>query len=164
MPPETWNTTPTRPVRVATDLWEAFGEAAAKMDTDRSTLLREFMRWVIHDNEKPLPAAPTRPAKPTPRRPQPGSPEAAADPTYVARTIKLTAAQAEAIEQAHRNRGRYWATTSTDRGRRQGIRTAEALVEKGIFQVAKEEPGESMFELTKLGRAVYDIHPKVIRR
>jgi hypothetical protein len=37
--------TPTRPIRVDPALWERFGAATAKADTDRSAVLRAFMAW-----------------------------------------------------------------------------------------------------------------------
>ncbi len=66
------NRTPTRPIRVPLDLWDAFGEALAKLGTqDRSAYLREVMRWVIHDqptDKLGKPRAPRRPDEPTPRK------------------------------------------------------------------------------------------------
>jgi hypothetical protein len=46
-------------IRVEEDLWERFGESATAADSDRSTLLREFMRW--HAGE-PATKPPRRPA------------------------------------------------------------------------------------------------------
>lgn len=51
--------TPTRPIRVDLDLWEEFGAAAKLLDADRSTLLREFMEWVVR---RPKARAPRRPS------------------------------------------------------------------------------------------------------
>jgi hypothetical protein len=60
--------TPTRPIRVDLDLWEAFGEAIKQVGfKDRSAYLREVMRWVIHDEGSPRPSAPKRPREATPR-------------------------------------------------------------------------------------------------
>ena len=69
-PQEDWNPTPTRPIRVPLDLWEAFGEAVKKIGVkDRSAYLREVMRWVIYDVEGAKPTAPKRPAETTQRKP-----------------------------------------------------------------------------------------------
>jgi hypothetical protein len=69
MTPPDGNNTPTRPIRVPLDLWDAFGEAVEKIGVkDRSHYLREVMRWVIHDEGDPKPRMPRRPADPTPRR------------------------------------------------------------------------------------------------
>lgn len=159
--PENWNLTPTRPIRVEADLWEAFGEAVAQLGTNRSEYLREVMRWVIHDTDGSRPATPVRPTRRTPR---PSAEDTGASTTHAARTIRLTEPQAEAIEYAVANGGRYVASTSTSSGRRQGIVKAKALVDKGILRLVKHGSGEDEFELTDFGREVYDIHPKVIRR
>jgi len=79
-------------------------------------------------------------------------------------TVRLTEAQAEAIEYAHANGGRYYAPTRTGLGRVQDIRKAEALAEKGVFALVEHAAGEDVYELTDLGRRVYETHPKVIRR
>lgn len=50
-------------VRVDNDLWERFGRATAKHDIDRSTALRQFIRWYVHD---PDAMEPQRPSTPTP--------------------------------------------------------------------------------------------------
>lgn len=68
MPPPDDNNTPTRPIRVPLDLWEAFGKAVKKVGAkDRSDYLREVMRWVIHDSDGKRPIAPKRPAEATPK-------------------------------------------------------------------------------------------------
>lgn len=41
--------TPTRPIRVDPALWERFGVATEKLGVDRSTYLREVMRWVVRE-------------------------------------------------------------------------------------------------------------------
>jgi hypothetical protein len=48
--------TPTRPIRIDLDLWERFGAVA---QPDRSTVLREFIRWYVGE---PGTKAPKRPA------------------------------------------------------------------------------------------------------
>jgi hypothetical protein len=47
--------TPTRPVRVDSDLWARFGEAAKP---DRSEVLRAFMRWYVREPSAKLPPRP----------------------------------------------------------------------------------------------------------
>ncbi len=65
------NRTPTRPIRVPLDLWDAFGVALKKIGVnDRSSYIREVMRWVIHDAGEPKTRAPKRPSEPTPREPK----------------------------------------------------------------------------------------------
>jgi len=54
--------TPHAAIRVPPDVWDRFGEAAAAAGTDRSTILREFIRWYLRDDG----------AKP-PNRPRPAS-------------------------------------------------------------------------------------------
>lgn len=71
-PPPDDNKTPTRPIRVPIDLWDAFGRATKKLGVDRSAYLREVMRWVIHDTGEPKIKAPRRPAEPTPREEKAG--------------------------------------------------------------------------------------------
>lgn len=51
--------TPTKPVRVDADLWERFGAAAEGQGTDRSALIRDFMRWYIGDPKAKMPRRPT---------------------------------------------------------------------------------------------------------
>lgn len=51
--------TPTRPIRIDPALWEKFGQAVeAAGDSDRSTVLREFIRWYVGE---PDAQEPTRP-------------------------------------------------------------------------------------------------------
>lgn len=40
------------------DLWQRFGDAAGKTGADRSTVLREFIRWYVRDPESRLPRRP----------------------------------------------------------------------------------------------------------
>jgi len=44
--------TPRQTIRVDADLWAAFGEHA---DPDRSTVLREFMRWYTWESGAKMP-------------------------------------------------------------------------------------------------------------
>lgn len=60
-PAEDWNTTPTRPIRVPLDLWARFGEAATRAGTDRSAVLRDFMRWYAREPGAKLPKRPAVP-------------------------------------------------------------------------------------------------------
>lgn len=50
-------------LRVDDDLWERFGRATAKHEIDRSTALRQFIRWYVHDTDA---LEPQRPSTPTP--------------------------------------------------------------------------------------------------
>jgi len=50
--------TPTRPVRIDDDLWRRFGEAATAKDSDRSTVLREFIRWYVRESGARMPKRP----------------------------------------------------------------------------------------------------------
>lgn len=62
VPVEDWNNTPTRPIRVPLDLWGRFGEATKRQGTDRSAILRDFMRWYAHDDGAKMPRRPASPA------------------------------------------------------------------------------------------------------
>ncbi len=50
--------TPTRPIRVDLDLWGRFGEAAGEQGLDRSSVLRDFIRWYVREPGAKLPARP----------------------------------------------------------------------------------------------------------
>lgn len=50
--------TPTRPIRVDPDLWERFGVATTADGTDRSTVLRDFMRWYVREPGAKVPKRP----------------------------------------------------------------------------------------------------------
>lgn len=48
--------TPTRPVRVETELWKAFGRRTGRRN--RAQVLRQFMRWYIREPGAKLPTRP----------------------------------------------------------------------------------------------------------
>jgi hypothetical protein len=48
--------TPTRPVRVESELWDEFGEAAG--ERNRSEVLRQFMAWYCRRPDAKLPKRP----------------------------------------------------------------------------------------------------------
>jgi hypothetical protein len=48
----------TRQVRIELDLWQAFGEATKTMNSDRSSVMRAFMRWYAHQPGATLPPRP----------------------------------------------------------------------------------------------------------
>lgn len=50
--------TPTRPIRINPDLWDRFGTATKRQDTDRSEVLREFMAWYARDPGSKMPKRP----------------------------------------------------------------------------------------------------------
>jgi hypothetical protein len=52
--------TPTRPIRIEPALWESFGGATAEQETDRSAVLREFIRWYVGETGAELPERPAR--------------------------------------------------------------------------------------------------------
>lgn len=52
--------TPTRPIRIDPALWERFGEATTARETDRSTVLREFIRWYVGEVGAKAPKRPAR--------------------------------------------------------------------------------------------------------
>lgn len=54
--------TPQRTVAVEKDVWDAFGEAADSVGTDRPTVLRQFIAWYIRKPGVPAPQRPTRDA------------------------------------------------------------------------------------------------------
>jgi predicted transcriptional regulator len=53
--------TPTRPIRVDLDLWAKFGKIADQLDTDRSALIRDFIRWMVREPGAKLPKRPAAP-------------------------------------------------------------------------------------------------------
>ena len=57
-------------VRIARDLWDAFG-AALPSGVDRSTALRAFMRWYLREPGAKLPERPSRPRKAAERPAEP---------------------------------------------------------------------------------------------
>lgn len=50
--------TPQVTLRLPPDLWEEFGRAAERAGVDRSTLLREFIRWYAKQPGASLPKRP----------------------------------------------------------------------------------------------------------
>lgn len=50
--------TPTRPIRVDLDLWGRAGEASKSEGTDRSAIIREFLRWYLREADAELPHRP----------------------------------------------------------------------------------------------------------
>lgn len=58
-PAEDWAVTPVRPIRVPLDLWNRFGEAAKRAGSDRSTVLRDFMKWYAHEPGTKMPRRPS---------------------------------------------------------------------------------------------------------
>ncbi|WP_204016020.1 hypothetical protein [Sphaerimonospora thailandensis] len=50
------NHTPLRPIRVETELWEAFGELVGKRN--RSAVIRDFIRWYVRERGAKLPERP----------------------------------------------------------------------------------------------------------
>lgn len=50
--------TPTRPIRVDLELWGRAGEATAAASTDRSAIIREFLRWYLREPGAKLPRRP----------------------------------------------------------------------------------------------------------
>jgi hypothetical protein len=69
------------------------------------------------------------------------------------RPVRLSEAQAGFLVYALAN-GRAYATTYTNLGRNQRIRTAEALAARGLVVLAEEMPGENGYDLTDAGRAI----------
>lgn len=59
MPPET-HTQP-RQIRIPGHLWQAFAQATAYNNTERSAVIRDFIRWYTHQpgSTLPLPPPPT---------------------------------------------------------------------------------------------------------
>lgn len=49
-------------VRIDNDLWARFGDATARAEpaTDRSTALRDFVRWYVRERGAKLPRRPER--------------------------------------------------------------------------------------------------------
>lgn len=54
--------TPHRGLRVDDDLWETFGRATADMGVDRSTWLRDAIRWCVREPGVKMPKRPLSPA------------------------------------------------------------------------------------------------------
>jgi hypothetical protein len=60
VPPET-HTQP-RQIRIRDELWDRFAVATEHAGTDRSTMIREFVEWYVHEpNSRRM----TRPDRPT---------------------------------------------------------------------------------------------------
>jgi hypothetical protein len=51
--------TPGRNIRVDADLWERFGEFTQVAETDRSDVLRDFIRWYVREPGAKLPPRPS---------------------------------------------------------------------------------------------------------
>lgn len=58
-PPRKVGKTPLRNLRIEDELWDRFEEATTALGTDRSTWLREAIRWCLRE---PGAKAPRRPA------------------------------------------------------------------------------------------------------
>ncbi len=57
--------TPHRGIRVEADLWDAFETAVQHQgEKDRSTVLREFIRWYVHDKGAKMPKRPAADIEP----------------------------------------------------------------------------------------------------
>ncbi|WP_435589826.1 hypothetical protein [Micromonospora aurantiaca (nom. illeg.)] len=50
--------TPRWAIRVPENLWTAFGEATEAAGTDRSAVLREFIRWYVREHGAKTPQRP----------------------------------------------------------------------------------------------------------
>lgn len=50
--------TPTRPIRIDLALWNEAGEATKAERTDRSAIIREFIRWYLRKPGAKLPQRP----------------------------------------------------------------------------------------------------------
>ena len=61
--------TPVRNLRVEDDLWGSFGAACTAAGIDRSTALRDFMRWYMREPGAKLPKRPDPPPGPAPEQP-----------------------------------------------------------------------------------------------
>jgi len=55
------NETPTRPIRVTKELWEAFGAVATQQGTNRTALILDYMRWMTRQPGAKLPKRPDTP-------------------------------------------------------------------------------------------------------
>ncbi len=53
--------TPTRPIRVSDNLWEAFGVVAEQLETNRTALVLDYMRWMTRQPGAKLPKRPDTP-------------------------------------------------------------------------------------------------------
>ncbi len=57
-----WNRTPLRSIRMEDELWAALDAAAKANGYDRSSLVRQLVRWYLAVPGAPLPPRPTSPA------------------------------------------------------------------------------------------------------
>lgn len=64
MPEETWEKV--RTLRAGDELWEKFGAAAEEDGTDRSTLIKRFMRAYLAGPRAKMPRRPKRPSPDSP--------------------------------------------------------------------------------------------------
>jgi len=54
--PPSKGTTPSRPIRIDNELWKRFGRSVILSgDRDRSTVIRDFMRWYVKESGAPRP-------------------------------------------------------------------------------------------------------------
>jgi metal-responsive CopG/Arc/MetJ family transcriptional regulator len=51
--------TPHHQVRVERGLWDRFGAAVGRQDTDRSEAIRAFIRWYVSDEGAKMPKRPS---------------------------------------------------------------------------------------------------------
>jgi hypothetical protein len=54
-----------RQMRIELDLWQAFGEATEGVNSDRTAVVRAFMRWYIREPGATLPLRPIGPDRPS---------------------------------------------------------------------------------------------------
>jgi len=50
--------TPTRPMRIPDDEWEAYGEIAEQLNSNRTRLTRDFIQWLRRDPGAKMPKRP----------------------------------------------------------------------------------------------------------
>lgn len=50
-------------IRIDESLWIAFGESAGATGSDRSTVLREFVRWYVREHGAKMPRRPDAPSE-----------------------------------------------------------------------------------------------------
>jgi hypothetical protein len=53
-----WKLTKHRSIRIEDELWAALGQAAQTVGVDRSTLIRQLVRWYVRDPGAKLPQRP----------------------------------------------------------------------------------------------------------
>lgn len=76
-----WKRTPLRSIRMEDDLWSGLDSAATDNGFDRSSLVRQLVRWYLGVPEAQLPQRPKAPSPDSAGMPEAASPGTRSNPT-----------------------------------------------------------------------------------